>query len=357
RAELFAVVLALKVSGVPLWLRTDSEWVVGIWATILINGGTQNTSFEHDDLWVELWELYQRQPNARDGLPWIIVTKIKGHATQDDICSGIISALDAEGNRHADKLATDGAKKHSVPGHIRRRYAKIVRHTLWWQAEAILTILERNAKLKEAGLWNASHHDKYIFDESDAAQSELPQQDGPVQEEFPCFGWGFPRVGAAHVVHHDADLKLSKANWSHEYVLHDAIIKYFHNLRWAVNHGNKVSWTELLIDFAAATGIWPCEDALKQGTVQQQCRAFRFATKHIIKIHKCKSWPVQAVCEQRLSVLGSLGLPSVAGMSNVRPVFRCHGAVDQFLKNVARTFNKVGNPFNIQIPKLPCPVI
>ncbi|CAE8595074.1 unnamed protein product [Polarella glacialis] len=156
-AELFAIVLALKVSGVPLWLRTDSEWVVGIWATILINGGTQNTSFEHDDLWVELWELYQRQPNARDGLPWIIVTKIKGHATQDDICSGIISALDAEGNRHADKFATDGAKKHSVPGHIRRRYAKIVRHTLWWQTEAILTILERNAKLKEAGLWNASH--------------------------------------------------------------------------------------------------------------------------------------------------------------------------------------------------------
>ncbi|CAE8699661.1 unnamed protein product [Polarella glacialis] len=358
RAELFAIVIAVKIAGSPLLLRTDSEWCVMIWSAIVIAGCFHSGAFDHEDLWLELLMLTRRQPFAADGMPWLILQKVKAHAIQEDIDRGVISGMDAEGNFCADKLATEGAKIHSVPGHVVRRHAKLIKNTVWWQIEAILTLQERNKQIKDLGFWNASHEAAQIDNEICEELSVMPiAAQGGEEAQYPNFAWGFPTLGAKHAVILDPATAITGKSWQYKRVLHDLIGKYFNDLQWAVNNTNYVSWIELTLDFSAASGVWPSDNDFKQQGLIQQMRVFRSAVKHFCKLHKIKLWPDHAVPQQYISVLRPLGMPSVPGLCNVRPVFRCHSFVDEFLMSTARAYDKAGNPFNIPVPKLPCPCI
>ena len=45
----------------------------------------------------------------------VAFTKVKGHATKDDVRCGRVQAIDKLGNDAADELAVSGASEHAVP--------------------------------------------------------------------------------------------------------------------------------------------------------------------------------------------------------------------------------------------------
>jgi hypothetical protein len=67
RSELSAILFAVMVSSCPLWIKTDSEWCIGIWSTIVCNDAVPNFGIEHVDLWLLLWEYTHIFPVASDG--------------------------------------------------------------------------------------------------------------------------------------------------------------------------------------------------------------------------------------------------------------------------------------------------
>ena len=55
----------------------------------------------------DLWEIFARAVNARG--PWsIAVTKVKGHATAEEVENGKVQEEDKKGNDKADDAATCG---------------------------------------------------------------------------------------------------------------------------------------------------------------------------------------------------------------------------------------------------------
>ena len=57
----------------------------------------------------------------------VTVSKVKGHATPQDVAAGRVSERDKRGNDRADKLATNGAKSHAMPYEHEKRFAQKIR--------------------------------------------------------------------------------------------------------------------------------------------------------------------------------------------------------------------------------------
>jgi len=119
RAELLAVVLALRRDPRDLDIRTDSDWVYQgslHWRSWVGNGWKG----DHGDLWKQLAsELASRSDVS------VVFTKVKGHATDLDVERGRVDACDKFGNDGADLLAVDGAASHCVaPGIVARTHAR-----------------------------------------------------------------------------------------------------------------------------------------------------------------------------------------------------------------------------------------
>ncbi|CAE8581467.1 unnamed protein product [Polarella glacialis] len=337
RAELWASVLAVRTSKTPLWIKTDSEWAVMLWSGFILKQTVPDAGVEHADLWNELWALTHAGCDAADRLPWLILSKVKGHADAEDIEQQVITAADKEGNHGADLMATDGAKKHRMSPRVLQRFHKLVKNTMWRQVDLIATVLARNDLIKQAGKWNASQHetcdafggDEILFDaarveERDARQI---QNAGTFSDKYPGYGWQYPKVGVAHAVNTKPRFHLTARDWGYSVSFHDLLHRYFNGLKWAMHHEAKVSWIELTIDFIAATGCFPYQPG--KGKAKQadkdflhQVSNFRTAVKRFNKIHACSVWPREAVLEQRIVFFATLGMPAAPGLCNVRPVFR-----------------------------------
>ena len=62
---------------------------------------------DNDDLWAAIDKLLQKRPPDS-----VLFTKVKGHASEDDVTNGLVLALDKVGNDSADILARAGARHH-----------------------------------------------------------------------------------------------------------------------------------------------------------------------------------------------------------------------------------------------------
>ena len=109
RAELAAVFGALGLELRPMEVRTDSSYVLnGVlrWrARWRANGWTRRgREIANADLWKQMDQILQEAPDGH-----LQFTKAKGHATEADVKSGMVSAFDRQGNDAADRLAVAGA--------------------------------------------------------------------------------------------------------------------------------------------------------------------------------------------------------------------------------------------------------
>ena len=89
RAELLAVIAAMKIHDGNLEIRSDSEYVVRI-ATSRIRGETQKCNEENEDLWNEFETVLKINDTRRLEFVWV-----KGHATK--------SHIDRRGNHHSEQ--------------------------------------------------------------------------------------------------------------------------------------------------------------------------------------------------------------------------------------------------------------
>ena len=115
RAELAAVLQVLRTELRKVHIKTDSAYVLRgcqrlrfVWAAL---GwlGILNT-----DLWQQVHALMLARGDD------VAISKVKGHATAQDVAAGRVTQRDKQGNDSADKLATNGAKSNSMPPeHVR----------------------------------------------------------------------------------------------------------------------------------------------------------------------------------------------------------------------------------------------
>ena len=99
----YAAMAAIIITTAELHIRTDCSYVHINLSKLLKHKTTNLTSWNHRDLWLRI----QTDITTRNRV--IEVEKVKGHATLNDVDSGMITRIIMCGNRAADKLATDGA--------------------------------------------------------------------------------------------------------------------------------------------------------------------------------------------------------------------------------------------------------
>ena len=112
RAELQAVISAAQMELRPLEVRTDSSYVTnGVqrgphgWKETLY--WKKGKPIPNADLWRQLSDILAQ----RQGMTFK-VTKVKGHATMEDVEGGAVSGADKFGNDSADSLAVAGAARN-----------------------------------------------------------------------------------------------------------------------------------------------------------------------------------------------------------------------------------------------------
>ena len=91
----------------PLELRTDSQYVhdgIRRWNAWRRSGWPG----ANGDLWGRVHSCLIRDPGR------VVTTKVKGHATWDDVSRGRVRLEDKIGNSHADRLAGAGADLHEA---------------------------------------------------------------------------------------------------------------------------------------------------------------------------------------------------------------------------------------------------
>ena len=113
RAELSAVLHVLTHESRDVHIKTDSEYVLNgclkhrlAWATL----GWHKV--RNADLWRKAHDLLLSRGSA------VEISKVKGHATSNDVRKGVASARDNHGNDAADALASSAAQAHSLPSHV-----------------------------------------------------------------------------------------------------------------------------------------------------------------------------------------------------------------------------------------------
>ena len=94
RAELLAVIAAMKIHGGNLEIRSDSEYVVRI-ATSRVRGETQKCNEENADLWNEFETVPRLNDTRRLEFVWV-----KGHATKAHIDRQVTTSLTPQTHWH-----------------------------------------------------------------------------------------------------------------------------------------------------------------------------------------------------------------------------------------------------------------
>ena len=127
RAELQAVAYVLGIEVRPVDIRTDSAYVQkGItkhmphWNA---EGWTRKGKpIQNADLWQTIAKLLETRPEGS-----LRVTKVKGHASREDVLAGSVAGIDRHGNDCADALAVAGAFANRGPSaDSKRRHNTIV---------------------------------------------------------------------------------------------------------------------------------------------------------------------------------------------------------------------------------------
>ena len=106
RAELAACLAVLECEPRRLEIRTDSKYVID---------GARNPDRRGDN--ADLWRVFHETLAAR-GEGYTCFVKVKGHAKDHHVKSGLVLPIDKFGNDGADKLAVQGAKLHAVPAPV-----------------------------------------------------------------------------------------------------------------------------------------------------------------------------------------------------------------------------------------------
>ena len=146
RAELLAVVLALRRDPSSLEIRTDSQYVhdgARAWHTWCERGWRG----ANGDLWLLFSQaMAARSPGSAS------FTKVLGHAKEIDVQRGRVLACDKIGNDGADECACHGADQHAVPASVLRdlEFRKAAAHGVQNMMVEILKVRRMRAPAQAA---------------------------------------------------------------------------------------------------------------------------------------------------------------------------------------------------------------
>ncbi len=125
RTELAAAIIALSANG-PIHIGTDSQAFLdrARWILMQLRKGKQHRTNWQTTSDGDLWQHFELAARAK-GWKSIRITKVKGHATQQQVADGAIRDCDKVGNDQADSAADIAVQAH---GEDVVRVARILHH-------------------------------------------------------------------------------------------------------------------------------------------------------------------------------------------------------------------------------------
>ena len=156
RAELRAVLAALKTENRPLHIRSDSTYAVNGLNTLL-SGSTLPYDGDNIDLWSQVQDLLSLRIHP------VCISWVKGHATSFDIEKGTSSLQDQAGNNAADAAAVSGAACHACPEELHDSFSAHSRHMTQIALMYVEIALARNSLAKKTQAANLCDKDKKCF--------------------------------------------------------------------------------------------------------------------------------------------------------------------------------------------------
>jgi ribonuclease HI len=170
RAELTAAIRVLEVDSRPVDIHTDSMYVFKGATALLCSWEaaerkSRGREISNADLWKRLRSLMLERPEGH-----VAFTKVKAHASWQDVASGASTAEHKHGNDCADTLAVTGAALHAIPS--TQRGAILHRSLLAQKIQAMmLDILEARSE-KQMSLLHPVVIDSSSSDEKSCDRSE-----------------------------------------------------------------------------------------------------------------------------------------------------------------------------------------
>ena len=140
RAELYALIAAMRLVPGSATLHTDSQWCFDKFH--LLFNYAEYGGWAHADLWHEARAVLDRV--GPDGFR---LRKVKAHLTAVHVALGLITEADRAGNAEADRLAARGAALHPTFPEI-EEYYNLVPLVLYYQAFLVLVSKARAAFVK-----------------------------------------------------------------------------------------------------------------------------------------------------------------------------------------------------------------
>ena len=145
RSEIYAILHSLKyILFAASFILCDNKSVVDMFSLIL--QGHFDPTWEH----IDLWNIIRRVIDIR-GVDYFSIKWIPSHTKEQHILDGIISREDRYMNEQADKLATAGAKLHTIDRRIIDRAKHRLKLAVELQKTACNILHERARTLPLAG--------------------------------------------------------------------------------------------------------------------------------------------------------------------------------------------------------------
>ena len=312
RAELRALLRVARWTPKATEYLTDNEAVQVGFEKLLLHHPRPWT--EHNDLWHAL-----RQVLEHRGWDFLVVSFVKGHATEVDIGLGRASPKEAQWNDQADCLAVAGAAAHSVPDDLAERFrrqarvTKLMQRTLLdihaartdaWQRQQLASLEDQDGP--GPALESEGGGDTTALEPPASKPRQLDEQSVFQHPKLvlPRYCWDRPSAGVCHELRPLPD-RVGAAQsakdrhkgcahhlpWRYGYGTLEPLYWFWASMPWvdeAAAEGDVVkatSFVELAIAFQLVTGVLPAfERDGSNPNMQQRAHFFGAASKRLAAI-------------------------------------------------------------------------
>jgi ribonuclease HI len=334
KAEARAALHAMETAthyGFDCHVKFDNEAMVGLAERVLSNHG--GIPEDGQLIWTRMRQTdrcRKQQGGQGHAVSWI-----PGHTTKADVGSGVITMVDHVGNSYADLLAGRAAEKKACPTSLveAAEERRAITHTvqrmmleiIQSRREAIdkLVMENRRRDTEEIDLWESEELQSLPFGVQRKRRPLLPHR--PTTAELlrreisakcthPTVAW------EAETLRNHSRLPLTlevPREWCFPRLWAPPLCWYWENLSWCTNDlgSTGVTWIELYIDFAAATGTSFCGDEGKPLSLAVAARRFAESSQALATANQVALWPGEIGLATSLA---AFNFPRVHGLQ-IRP--------------------------------------
>lgn len=360
--------VAVERATSPIRLHTDSDWVYQ--RVLRFAERAPTIEWEHCDLWVRLYEAWQRL-NAKLGpYPPFEIIKVKSHCTETQEEAGVITPYQRRGNAKVDKLAGDAISRHADTGALQASHDDIIRTTLWYQALLIKAIQAYFDDWREFSKHDheacadgeAEHpaqHETGHHRLDDGCDPQVPDPDDPgtLAALFPHYvSTPVQPLWRLNIPWAEEPPHSKKAPWRMTKAAYLAITWWLTSVAWENDPNYSTLWTEIVLDVVTSTGVPILSRTQASSSTStkwfRQALNVRWVIKSLESHYKSKLFPGEYG-----QTTGGLPTGRQRGIVGARPVFLCRTTTSTVLQHAIKWHRVHHRCWGQDLPLLALPAL